>query len=154
MLNLNELFKVQYMLDFLRRQNVADYWDENKQDDILRHLSLRQINYLLTIKRYGPCSLQTVMHYTRLSSSAVSAAVDKLVKLGVIERVQNSENRREVLVSLTPDIQTHLERIDKRFRSQIEEILSDCNAEEAELLNKSAQILSCKLKGSTNCFEQ
>lgn len=146
MLNLNELINLHRKLEFLHRQSISDYWDENHENDLLRCLSLRQINHLLTIQSYGPCSLQTIMQHTGLSSSAVSAAVDKLVKAGVVDRAQNQENRREALVSLTPNIQRHLKQIHDRFCARISEILSDCSDEEAGIINKSAQILSRKLK--------
>jgi DNA-binding MarR family transcriptional regulator len=144
MLDLKKLLALHLELVFQRRQSIADYWDENQEDDLIARLTLRQINYLVTIKRYGPCSIHTIMQYTGLSSSAASAAVDKLVKAGVVDRVQNRDNRREVLVSLTPKIRYHMEQINERFLERIAEILADCSSEEEKAINRSTEILNRK----------
>ncbi len=143
---LDDFFEAHCDVEFLRRQNIADYWDEKHSNDLIRKFSLRQINYLATIHRYGPCSLQTIMHHTGLSSSAVSAAVDKLVMAKVVTRVQNEANRREVLVSITPAIRRHLNAIDTRFCRKIAGILADCTADELSVIAQSSAIIRRKLE--------
>lgn len=147
--DLNDFFEMHRDMEFLRRQNIADYWDEKQSDDLVRKFSLRQINYLLTIYRHGPCSLQTVMRHTGLSSSAVSAAVDKLVKAKVVRRIRNEENRREVLVSLSPAIRKHLDTIDVRFRKKITCILADCPKNELSDIVRISALIRKKLSGTT-----
>jgi DNA-binding MarR family transcriptional regulator len=143
---LDDFFEAHRDIEFLRRQNIADYWDEKQSDDLIRKFSLRQINYLSTIYRHGPCSLQTIMHHTGLSSSAVSAAIDKLVRAKVVNRVQNESNRREVLVSLTSAIRRHLNAIDMRFRKKIAGMLADCPPDELSAIARSSAIIRKKLE--------
>ncbi len=144
MTDLNDFFEAHCSIEFLRRQNIAEYWDENQEDDVIARLTPRQINHLVVINRYGPCSLHTVTQHTGLSSSAASAAIDKMVRLGIVDRVQNRDNRREIQVTLTPAIRNHLARIDLRFRTRIAAILADCTDEEAESISRSAGILRRK----------
>jgi DNA-binding MarR family transcriptional regulator len=146
MLDLKNFVDLHRKIECLHRQCIAEYWEDNQEDDILRELSLRQLNYLFTIERYGPCSLQTVMHYTGMSSSAVSAAVDKLVKVGVVDRSQNQENRREAIVSLNRNIRGHLKRINDRFCKDIAEAFSDCSRKEKDIINKFTEIMSGRLQ--------
>ncbi len=146
MLDLEHFFKVNNMIDFLRRTAVAEYWENNREDDIINQLSPRQINYLATIERNQPCSLQTIIQYTNLSSSAASAAIDKLVRDGIAERVRNQENRREVIITLTPAIQQHLDKIKIAFQKKLAKMLSGCSPEEAEIINSAGRILSSHIK--------
>ncbi|MDD3117548.1 MAG: MarR family winged helix-turn-helix transcriptional regulator [Victivallales bacterium] len=144
MTTLDDFFAAHYAVEFLRRHNISDYWEETQAEDIVGKLSPRQVNYLVTIDRYGPCSLQTIMHYTGLSSSAASAAVDKMVRLGIAERNRNPANRREIQVCLTTAVQEQMRQIDARFRRRVAAILSDCTPEEQATINRSAAILRRK----------
>lgn len=144
MIDLNDFFESHNAIEFLRRQCISEYWEGLQKDDLIAMLSLRQKNFLFTIKRFGPCSLQTIMNNTGLSSSAVSASVDKLVRIDIVKRVRNSENRREVLVSLTPELHDHFRKIDSLFRSRVSKILSECTPEESDAIFKSAKALRRK----------
>ena len=146
MIDLKSFVDLHSKIEFLHRQSIAKYWEDNHSDDILKVLSLRQLNYLFTIKRYGPCSLQTIMHYTGMSSSAVSAAVDKLVKVGVVERSQNPKNRREAIVSLNCNIMHHIKQVNDCFCADISEIFLDCSDEEADIINRFTEIMGKKLR--------
>ena len=144
MLDLNDFFEVHNAIEFLRRECISEYWEGLQKDDVIARLNPRQKNYLFTIKRFGPCSLQVIMHHTGLSSSAASAAVDKLVKIGIVNRVRNDENRREVQVSLAPELHDHFRKIDSLFRTRISRILSECSPEEADVILKGAEALRRK----------
>jgi DNA-binding MarR family transcriptional regulator len=145
MLETENFVDIHRKIGSLHRHCIAEYWEENHEDDIIRSLSLRQINYLFTIERYGPCSLQTIMHYTNMSSSAVSSAIDKMVKIGVVDRVQNQENRREAIVSLNRNILRHIKKINDRFGKEIAKLLSDCNEKDVRAINRFNEIMSQKL---------
>lgn len=142
---LDDFFEVHHLLGFIRRDSIGEYWEENQQDDIIARLAPRQINYLVTIERFGPCSLQTIMRHTGLSSSAASAAVDKLYRLGIVERIRNTENRREILVSLKLEIRDHIKKIDARFRDKIADALGNCSEEEMRLIIDCSRMLCHKL---------
>ena len=104
-------FEMHRDIEVLRRWAIAEYWNDNQTDDVIAQLSLRQLSHLVTIEKLGPCSLLTVMRHTGLSKSAVSAAVDKLVRLGILSRVGNPDNRREILIGVLPTVKTHLKNI-------------------------------------------
>jgi DNA-binding MarR family transcriptional regulator len=142
----DDFFEVHHLLGFIRRDSIGEYWEENQQNDIIARLAPRQINYLATIERFGPCSLQTIMRHTGLSSSAASAAVDKLYRLGIVERIRNAENRREVVVSLKPEIRDHMKKIDARFRNKIATVLKNCTEDEMSLIVDCSTMLCHKLK--------
>lgn len=138
---MEDFFVVHGAVEFLRRQCISEYWDELREDDIVAALSPRQKNHLFTIKRLGPCSLHSIMLHTGLSSSAASAAVDKLVRLGVVERERNSENRREIVVRVTPGLEEHFRRIEDKFRERVSSLLSECETGELEAVRGGMAVL-------------
>ena len=110
-------------------------------------MSLRQLSHLVTIEKLGPCSLLTVMRHTGLSKSAVSAAVDKLVRLGILSRVGNPDNRREILIGVLPAVKTHLKNIDTRFRRLVNSIFTEeCTGEEIDKIAEVSALIVEKLK--------
>ena len=144
MFELNDFFGVHNAVEFLRRQCISEYWEGLQEDDVVAGLNHRQKNYLFTIKRLGPCSLHTIMHHTGLSSSAVSTAIDKLVRIGIVHRVRNDENRREVLVSIAPELDEHFREINSLFRSRIAAILAKCTPAESDTIFKGMKTLRGK----------
>ena len=147
MQKMNVFFEMHRDIEILRRRAIAEYWNDNQSDDVIAQLSLRQLSHLVTIEKLGPCSLQTVMRHTGLSKSAVSAAVDKMVRLGLLSRIENPENRREILIGVLPTVQTHLKNISNRFRNLVTEIFeTECSESEiTEIVGVSALIVE-KLK--------
>ncbi len=128
-------------LVMLRGECIADYWEENRSDDLLRVLSLRQMCTLLAIEQIAPCSLAGVMARTNLSKSAASAAVDKLVRCGMVTRRRNEENRRELIIEVEPEIRHYLDSIEDRFHREIDRHLAACGASEIHALNEASRAL-------------
>ena len=83
---LNHYFRLHQAIKRIRKEAIAEYWEKENKDDIIAALTPRQMNYLMIIHKRGPCTLQEIMGLTGLSASASSAAVDKLVKLGILSR--------------------------------------------------------------------
>ena len=75
--------------------------------------------------RENPCSAQFISQRTRTHKSTISRAVTSLLKQGVIERVENEDDRREF------DL-----RLSKKGRALYEQLIP-------RLLRKEADMLSC-----------
>ena len=137
-------FEMHRDIEVLRRRAIAEYWNDNQTDDVIAQLSLRQLSHLVTIEKLGPCSLLTVMRHTGLSKSAVSAAV---VRLGILSRVSNPDNRREILIGVLPAVKTHLKNIDARFRRLVNSIFAEeCTGEEIDKIAEVSALIVEKLK--------
>ncbi len=140
-------FEMHREIEILRQQAISAYWNDNQTDDVIAQLSLRQLSHLITIERLGPCSLLTVMRHTGLSKSAVSTAVDKLVRLGILSRISNPDNRRKILIEVLPAVKTHLKNIDARFRCLVNGIFSEeCTGEEIDKIAAVSALIVKKLK--------
>ncbi|PLX92608.1 MAG: MarR family transcriptional regulator [Desulfuromonas sp.] len=65
-------------------------------------LTYNQYKTLLTIADRGSCTLGELGRELDVAMSSASQMVDRLVSQGWVDRTQDSDNRRQVLISLTP----------------------------------------------------
>ncbi len=90
--------------------------------------------------REGPCTAQHIVESTKTHKSTISRAVTNLMKRGLIERLENTLDRREYSLQLSRDGQTLYQALIPR------------------LLNREREILSClsatELKQFENAFEK
>ncbi len=147
---LNHYFRLHQAIERIRKEAIAEYWEKENKDDIIAALTPRQMNYLMIIHKRGPCTLQEIMGLTGLSASASSAAVDKLVKLGILSRKTDETNRRFIRVSVTEELLGHLERIDLLFREKVNAALKSCKAEDISALEE----ISDRILTNMNMREQ
>ncbi len=65
-------------------------------------LTYNQYKTLLTIAASGRCSLGDLGRELEVAMSSASQMVDRLVAQGLVERRQDADNRRQVVIRLTP----------------------------------------------------
>lgn len=86
-------------------------------------LSLLQVQALATLHRSGPeLEMSAVAGLTGLPASSVTSIVDRLVKLGLVERRYSEVDRRSVLAKITPagvDVMTKFDAWDAQVVEQI-----------------------------------
>ena len=85
------------------------------------------------IDREGPVSAGRLAEASGLTTAAVTAVIDRLEKAGYARRLSDPNDRRRVLVELTPLCRQRLEVIWGPF-SQFNEALADLTIEQLELL--------------------
>jgi DNA-binding MarR family transcriptional regulator len=90
--------------------------------------------------RNDACSAQYISHCTRTHKSTISRAVTALMERGIVERVENADDRREFRLQLTRKGKTLYEELIPRLLRKEQEILSCLSAQErkdfAALLGK------------------
>lgn len=74
-------------------------------------LTLPQMVALHTLHYAGPCTVTRLTDALRLSPSATSHLVDRLVERGLVDRAEDPEDRRQKRVAITPTGQALLERL-------------------------------------------
>ena len=77
-------------------------------DDRFTGLNSNHIHAALLLKALAPCSLKDFAAMMRLSKSAASALVDRMVENNVVLRQLNPNNRREILLSVSPEFEKHV----------------------------------------------
>ena len=96
-----ELFR---RVDHFRRGCVNSYWEKCGGGDPIARLTPRQRIHLFAVMLCEPCSLQEFMSHTGLSAPAASAAIEKLVRCGMVIRSQSETDRRSVVLTMEPII--------------------------------------------------
>ncbi len=95
--------------------------------------------------RHEPCSAQYIADCTRTHKSTISRAVTALMKRQMVERVENTDDRREFRLRLTRKGATLYEELIPRLLRKEQEILSCLSAQErrdlARLLGKLEESL-------------
>lgn len=77
-------------------------------DDKFASLNSNHIHAALLLKAIAPCALKDFAAVMRLSKSAASALVERMVENGVVLRQPNPDNRREILLSVSPEFEEHV----------------------------------------------
>ncbi|MGD9949607.1 MAG: MarR family transcriptional regulator [Desulfobulbus sp.] len=77
-------------------------------DDKFTCLNSNHIHAALLLKAIAPCALKDFAAVMRLSKSAASALVERMVDNQVILRQPNPNNRREILLSVSPEFEGHV----------------------------------------------
>lgn len=93
--------------------------------DLEIELSYPQILVLYALLEKRTCTMSELSKWLKISHGVATRTVDRLVDKGMVERRHGSEDRRVVLVSLSPEgedyaekmITYHLEEMNKVFSS-------------------------------------
>jgi len=116
-------------------------WDESKS----KHLTPTQVQSLLFLKYIRPdaATVNTLAKYLTCTPATISGILDTLENKKFIVRNRKSNDKRQVLLSLTPKGMRALS-VFENFGKEIEELISEFDKEEQEILGKLLMKLSKK----------
>ena len=129
------------MLELKRRQFFESDWK-----NCSRIIPRAQFNHLMLVRFSMPCNLGTIMSITGLTSAGASLFVDKLVNAGVLKREEDSNDRRNIVISVTEEGQRFLKEIDDRLDDFIYKYFAECNADELKDIDSAMRIVCSKLE--------
>ncbi len=133
-----ELFR---RVDHFRRSCVKSYWEQCGKSDPIALLTPRLRIHLFAVMLCEPCSLQAFMNHTGLSAPAASAAIDKLVRRGMVIRSQSETDRRSVVLTMEPEMRRAMHEIDRLFRERLLELFKECPPELVEKFDCCCAVL-------------
>lgn len=84
---------------FQRSMNKAR---ENKDHNKYKEMTMAQYIMFMVIDEHGPLTISDLANILKISNPSVSAMVDKLVSKKFIKREQSREDRRKVIVQISP----------------------------------------------------
>ena len=124
------------------------------QHTVFQYLSQRLAPYDITPSQYGilnclwindgTCLPRQIAELLCLETSTVSGILDRMQKKDLIDRVINPENRREILVMITPKGEALKAPVLKIIDEVNEEVLKDFSPKETELIRKSLRQIAEK----------
>lgn len=124
------------------------------QHTVFQYLSQRLAPYDITPSQYGilnclwindgTCLPRQIAELLCLETSTVSGILDRMRKKDLIDRVINPENRREILVMITPKGEALKAPVLKIIDEVNEEVLKDFSPKETEFIRKSLRQIAEK----------
>ena len=124
------------------------------QHTVFQYLSKRLAPYDITPSQYGilnclwindgTCLPRQIAELLCLETSTVSGILDRMQKKDLIDRVINPENRREILVMITPKGEALKAPVLKIIDEVNEEVLKDFSPKETEFIRKSLRQIAEK----------
>lgn len=104
-------------------------------------ISVEQFHILRHIRR-GLTSVSELAEVKQISRSAISQAVDLLVERGLISRLQNARDRRNIPLELTTAGNQLLDTIWEKNRAWMTSQMASLSAEELNSLANAMQVLA------------
>ncbi len=105
-------------------------------------LSFSQMSILMRLFHRGKCSVSEIGDQLGITNAAASQTVDRLVKDGVLERIEDPEDRRAKQLTLTPEGSTLIERgIEARIQ-WMETLTDTLTPEQQELIVSALTLLT------------
>ena len=100
---------------------------------------------MAAIGRYGPASAKQVCAFTTVEPDKVSRAVDRLVELGFVSRMQDTADRRRVVLTLSPAGRSAYNDIEQATRA-VEMALLEClTTDERRTLDRTLSKLEARM---------
>lgn len=108
----------------------------------------QQYTHLMMIRFALPCNLSRIMQITGLTSAGASIFVDKLVQKGILTRMENPRDRRNIIISLSPYARQMISEIDDRLNEYLCRHFETCTEDELIILQKASHIVCNKLNAN------
>ena len=89
--------------------------------------------------------MSDIAHKMGHSTAAATGLVDRLEKLGFVERKQAAEDRRKIMVRITDGGVQMVANMRTEIAQNISTIMSDMDAEEAETVESAKRVLENRL---------
>lgn len=105
-------------------------------------LTMAQAKLLYVVMAAGEPSLSEIAGRLRVTPSTASGAVDHLVGLGLLSRVEDPSNRRQIRVSITPLGSRTIEQISELGTRQMTALFQTVSDADLEVVQRAIGILS------------
>ena len=112
-------------------------------------ISVEQFHILRHIRR-GLTSVSELAEVKQISRSAISQAVDLLVERGLICRLQNAQDRRNIPLELTDSGNKLLDTIWEKNRAWMSSQMTSLSIQDLTTLSNAMEILSKTFAESSN----
>lgn len=96
--------------------------------------SLAQLHTLEVLGNHGSMNMKTLAHQLGITTGTLTVQVEKLVKLGLLDRQYSEHDRRSITVALTDAGQTLHEHHNAMHLSLTEDLTKDLSQDEQETL--------------------
>lgn len=108
-------------------------------------LSFPQFFLLAYLSSEEFLAMSDIAHKMGHSTAAATGLVDRLEKLGFVERKQAADDRRKIMVRITDGGINMVARMRKEIAKNISSVMAEMDAEEAETVEGAKRVLESRL---------
>jgi len=134
---IKDIINVMEKLDDIYILKIQDVGKRLSMKDPFGELTNTQSQAVFKISRICPCTLSEVAKSLRTTKSSASTLVERLVVKGVLERKQDPDNRRRVLITLTPQAQRFQKTLENELEKEMIRIADNMNPEDFNMWVKA-----------------
>lgn len=109
------------------------------------NLSHTQMISLFYLSYHREVSINQLAKHLGITNAAVSQLIERLVRMDLVERVDNPQDRRGKLLDLTPEGRQIVQNARKTQHEWISSIVSSLEPDEAAILQKGIEIFLTKV---------
>jgi len=85
---------------------------QGRNKSVYRELTMAQLHTVMSIYNSGEVTMSELSTLTKVSPPSASAMVDRLVEKGILVRAHSQEDRRKVLVKISPKAVKNIQQIE------------------------------------------
>jgi len=104
-------------------------------------VTMAQAKVLYVVMAAGELRLSELAARLGIGSSSASELVDRLVELGFLRRRDDPADRRQVVITATPDAAALLERFRELNERQLRLLLAALDADELDAVERAIEVL-------------
>jgi DNA-binding MarR family transcriptional regulator len=108
----------------------------------LEFVTLPQFRVLVVLSTTGPIRMGALAERVHANQSTFSRSMDKIVAGGWAERSTSPDNRREVLISLTPAGRALVDEVTERRHAEISAILERLTPSEQDSVRAALELFA------------
>ena len=123
---------------------LARFINEAKDLSLKEHLVMRQVHTMMETTPQG-IPLKDLAAALHLTPGTVSELVEKLVRKGTLQRVQNPNDRRAVMISVTEKSLTQLSEAMSMINAFVDELWKDFSEDEKNQLTSTLELLASRI---------
>jgi DNA-binding MarR family transcriptional regulator len=114
------------------------------------NVTLQQVLLLTRLHREGSCSASDLANALNLSLPAISQAIDRLMKVGLVSRIEDPADRRKKKLATTRKANNLLDRLDTARASEYGAGLSALSAQAQQELATVLRAVLAQLRVNTD----
>jgi len=103
-------------------------------------VTMAQAKVLYVVLAAGHLHMSELASRLGIGASSASEVVERLVELGLLRRVDDADDRRQVVITATPDAAALIERFRELNQRQLREMLGRLDADELAIVAESLEI--------------
>jgi len=109
--------------------------------DISKEIAKHHFMILKILQEKEKLYVSEIVHMLGITKSQMTVSVDKLIKLGYVERLLDPHDRRKIFIILTKEGIFITEKIYKRIKERFYEDLKELSGQEMDDLERGLKVL-------------